>query len=117
MSRLSEHFMSEEFECRCCNKFIPCDELVQLLESIRFSVQRPIVISSGTRCEAHNRASGGDPKSWHLKGQAVDIPVIDKLDRYRVVAAAISAGATDIGVYDWGVHVAVNTPIGLWRGR
>ena len=118
MSRLSEHFTTEEFACRCgCGFDTPVPELVQVAEAIRHSLQEPVHINSGCRCPAHNEAIGGSRCSWHMSGQAMDLPVDDKEERFRIVAAAMAAGATDIGVYDWGVHIAVDTPIGLWRGR
>lgn len=36
---------------------------------------KPIVINSGCRCEAHNKAVKGSPNSQHLLGNAVDIRI------------------------------------------
>ena len=89
--RLSENFRSRELACACCWKFIQNDELIAVLEQIRFAVDRPIFISSGTRCRDHNFLSGGVVDSWHLLGNAVDIPTYSKRDKFEVAAAAIAA--------------------------
>ena len=45
----------------------------QCLEKIRKAWGKPIVITSGYRCEKLNKAVGGVSNSQHCKGQAVDI--------------------------------------------
>ena len=117
--KLSEHLTTEECACRCgCGDDRPEPELVQMFETVRHALgDEPITPNSVIRCEAYNRSVGGDRRSWHMRGQAMDFPALSKAERFQIGAAAIGAGATDIGVYDWGVHVAVNTPLGLWRGK
>ena len=46
-----------------------------LLEPIREMVDRPVVVTSGYRCLALNRAIGGAKKSAHQFGRAADIRV------------------------------------------
>ena len=52
----------------------------------------PIIINSGFRSEAVNKAVGGSPTSNHLTGCAVDIRVcgIEQLLRYAVILLDIS---------------------------
>lgn len=45
----------------------------EMLERIRSTVGRPIVVTSGYRCPALNRAVGGVTSSDHTTGQAADI--------------------------------------------
>lgn len=45
----------------------------QVLEPLRNNFGVPVIISSGYRCAALNRAVGGVKNSQHLKGEAVDI--------------------------------------------
>ena len=54
--------------------------------------EEPIIINSGFRSEAVNKAVGGSPLSNHLTGCAVDIRVagIEQLLRYAVILLDIS---------------------------
>lgn len=45
----------------------------EMLERIRATLDAPIVVTSGYRCPALNRAVGGVSNSDHLNGQAADI--------------------------------------------
>ena len=58
------------------------------------SKEEPIVINSGYRSEAVNKAIGGVPNSNHLTGCAVDIRVagIEQLLRYAVILLDIANG-------------------------
>ena len=73
-SRLSENFTSREFCCSCgCGSVRVDEKLVQGLQKLRDRLARPIRITSGYRCEKHNREVGGATNSLHLTGQAADI--------------------------------------------
>jgi zinc D-Ala-D-Ala carboxypeptidase len=48
---------------------------VTILEPLREHVGRPVVISSGYRSPALNRAVGGSPNSAHMRGRAADLTV------------------------------------------
>ena len=54
--------------------------------------EEPIIINSGFRSEAVNKAVGGSPSSNHLTGCAVDIRVcgMEQLLRYAVILLDIS---------------------------
>lgn len=47
--------------------------VAEMLERIRATINVPVVISSGYRCPALNKAVGGAPTSDHLQGLAADI--------------------------------------------
>ena len=49
--------------------------IVDFLQPLRNKLQKPIVITSGYRCEKLNKLVGGANNSEHLKGFAVDIYV------------------------------------------
>lgn len=72
---VSEHFRLREFECRCCHRVLLSPRLLFCLEALRAAWGCPILITSGYRCEEHNRRSGGVPRSLHMVGQAADILV------------------------------------------
>ena len=88
MGDLSKHFSKVEFVCQCI--YVDCNckdgeqiskDLIKNLENVRELFGNPITITSGLRCEAHNKAVGGSPDSAHTKGLAVDI--LCKNSRYR----------------------------------
>lgn len=51
------------------------DGLVYILQRIRDRFQRPVVVTSGYRTVAYNKAIGGSTGSNHTKGLAADIQV------------------------------------------
>ena len=75
--KLSKHFDSSEFRCKCgCNLFIRNDTLVQQLERLRaVFIGKSIHINSGIRCVEYNKSIGGASRSQHLLGTAADITV------------------------------------------
>ena len=76
---INEYFKYSEFDCKCgkCERpqGVPSKELVDILTKIRKHYNQPVIINSGYRCEAHNKAVGGSSNSQHFKGSAVDIIV------------------------------------------
>ena len=75
------HFKKEEFNCKCgCNLNLTNQKIVSILENIREHFgNNPVIITSGTRCQKHNKDVGGASGSRHLTGKAVDfyIPGVD----------------------------------------
>ena len=83
--KLTEHFTLEELtNSPTANRLhidnFPSDtiisslmELSELLEKIRNIYSKPIVVTSGYRCEKLNKAVGGVKTSQHMKGEAADI--------------------------------------------
>lgn len=65
---LSEHFTENEFACPCCGVVLVQSELVEKLEDLRRIASGPVVITSGYRCPAHNKAVGGVENSYHTRG-------------------------------------------------
>jgi uncharacterized protein YcbK (DUF882 family) len=78
MSKLSKHFDSDEFRCKCCGG-LPAGgiskDLIELLEQIREAFGKSITITSGYRCEYHNKKVGGAKRSQHIEGIAADFKV------------------------------------------
>lgn len=80
--RLTKNFTRSEFECRCGCKTYNLDHLLLItLQEFRDRLQRPIVVSSGCRCQQHNKAVGGAEHSFHIATaqtvcHAVDIHVV-----------------------------------------
>ena len=123
--KLSRHFTDTEFECGDgCGLKSPHPVLIHALEMTRYGAgELPLHVNSGCRCVAHNAAIGGNPASFHLPTyveglcRAADIRERTKARRKLICQSAMNAGVTDIGVYPWGLHLAVLTPEGLWSGR
>lgn len=87
---LSRSFRAKEFACKDGTDPLFVDsELVQVLQAIRDHFGAPVVITSGYRTAAHNRAVGGSKSSQHLLGRAADIQVQDT-DPLAVAAYAES---------------------------
>lgn len=81
MTTSASFFTSSEFACKCKNrncegkppKLAMRPTIVQALNRVRVEFGKPITVTSGFRCQAHNKAIGGSPKSQHMMGTAVDI--------------------------------------------
>ena len=75
----SKYFKPQEFACRCgCGAQEVSEVLLRELDSIREHFGVPVSITSGRRCESHNKAVGGANKSQHVLGLAADIQVKGK---------------------------------------
>jgi len=121
MTRLSEHFVEDEFSCSCgCNEeFEVVVSLVNLLEHIRNAVDEPIRITSGARCKKKNLSTAGAASgSWHIprakKLFASDITYADgqkinKLNILRLYVLADDYGAMGLGLYNGRIHVDQRT--------
>lgn len=77
--------------------------LVGMLEELRGKINKPIILNSAWRCNAHNHAVGGVPGSAHTKGQAVDIR-ISGADAYVMLDYAFEVGFSGIGIKQHGNH-------------
>jgi uncharacterized protein YcbK (DUF882 family) len=99
------YFKISEFDCPDCKRNEMNKEFLERLDKAREYAVTPFVISSGYRCEQHNEAVGGSPKSSHTKGLAADIVVRDSAQRYKILMGLIGAGFNRIGLGENFVHV------------
>lgn len=60
-----------------------------VLDPLREAWGRPIIVTSGYRCEALNKAVGGVPTSQHKQGQAADISTGSIEDNKKLFELAI----------------------------
>ena len=68
-----QYFKYSEFTCHCGCGYNTIDiRLVKILDDIRKHFGKPAIITSGVRCEKHNREVGGVNGSWHTKRKAAD---------------------------------------------
>ena len=122
----SEFFTREEFRCQCggkyCNGFPvePERELLRVCNEIRRRLGVPVSIvdsgGSGVRCPQHNAAVGGVANSNHLYGKAADLHSSKPPEVMYLVADEILGNTGELGLYNWGVHVAVNCTYSRFRG-
>ncbi len=95
-----KNFGINEFVCRCgcCAKAdgggLKADVkaniealVAEVLDPVREAYGKPIYVNSGYRCEKHNAAVGGVPRSQHLVGEAADIYGTDNQQLARLIVA------------------------------
>lgn len=98
------YFARHEFRCPCCGRGAVALALVLALEDVRSLYGRPVRITSGWRCEPHNREVGGHPQSRHLIGCAADLaPLYRDRDRWDHLRLAVVEVARRYGA-DWSTY-------------
>lgn len=126
--KLTEHFTLEELTNSPTAKRLNIDntpsekieeelmETAQLLEKIRTVYKKPIIVTSGYRCEKLNKAVGGAKTSQHMKGQAADIRSVsdtpqDNKDLFMTIMGMMIQKEIEVGQlideynYNW-IHVS-----------
>ena len=94
MGDLSKNFSKLEIMCPCscgADKISPA--LIKKLQKVRDIIGRPIIITSGVRCEFYNASIKASMNSSHSPddygiGNAVDIACLNSKDRYELVELA-----------------------------
>lgn len=97
-TQLTEHFNVSEFKCKCGgNHDTKLDEaLVQKLEQLHKALNcSKIIVNSGYRCCAHDKAVGGNGSGQHTKGNAADIVCYDKNGK-KISSKVVCCAAQDI---------------------
>lgn len=107
-----QYFKYGEFTCHCGCGYNTIDiRLVKILDDIRKHYGRAAIITSGVRCEKHNKEVGGVTGSWHTKRKAADFYIngisSSELNRYCSILRdqgllrycyAIDSGAVHIDI-------------------
>ena len=123
-TNITKNFKVSEFSCHgsgCCSTVTIDTKLAEYLQNIRDHFGKPVTITSGYRCEKHNKAVGGATGSYHAKGQAADI-VVSGVAPAEVAKYAESIGIKGIGLYETNrdghfVHVDTRTTKSFWYGQ
>lgn len=74
-----KYFNERELRCKHCGQLPPSVKeniealVANVLDPLREAYGKPIHVTSGYRCPAHNTAVGGVPRSQHMAGEAADI--------------------------------------------
>ena len=73
MGDLTKNLSRHEFACKCGCGFDTADiETVAVIQDVCDHFKCRVTITSPCRCESHNKAVGGSPRSQHLRGRAAD---------------------------------------------
>lgn len=104
---ITNYFTSQELACHCCGEIHMNQEFLDLLNAARDIAGIPFRITSGYRCEKHNREVGSTSTN-HTSGQAADIDCNDTLKRYIIVSALIVARMPGIGIGKEFIHADNN---------
>ncbi len=74
-----KYFTDKELRCKHCGQLPPSVKeniealVANVLDLLRDQYGKPVYVTSGYRCPAHNTAVGGVPRSQHMAGEACDI--------------------------------------------
>ncbi|MBF0213997.1 MAG: DUF882 domain-containing protein [Magnetococcales bacterium] len=101
------HFTKQEMQCQCgCGAAQMDPAFMDRLEELRKAFGKPMSISSGYRCAAHNLAVAHTGISGpHTTGHAVDIRITSP-DAWQLLKLAVGLGFTGIGVSQQGPHAS-----------
>lgn len=87
------------------------------MDSIRFLVGEPLIVTSGFRCPKLNCAVGGSPDSYHLSGLAVDFTINSSKLSLSDIYGIIDTHRSELGVCELihykdrdFIHVAFTSP-------
>ena len=116
-------FRLDEFRCPCCGVVMVAVGLVLLLDILRASLGRRLIVTSGYRCEKHNAEVHGAKASRHLLGAAADLrPVVGMsyTDFAAMAGGVFAFPGCEVREYPKETHVHVAIPREgagvLWNG-
>ena len=71
-----KYFKESEFTCKCgCGLNNMNLKVIKIADKVREHFGSPAIVTSGTRCQKHNKEVGGVSNSRHLQGKAIDMYV------------------------------------------
>ena len=124
-TQLSPHFNAQEFRCKCgkAHDFQIDDDLITKLETLYAALNcSKIIVTSGFRCAAHDKAVKGSGTGQHTRGKAADIccygqngqPISSKTICCKAQDTGFTGIANITAAYIY-THVDVR-PNGKWYG-
>ena len=105
------------YACKCCGVNWIDPRLEWMISLIEDALERELTVTSGFRCERHNKEEGGSDTSSHLTGLAADIECKYSRLRFMIIGAAIQVGFRRIGVWKDFIHLDIDrgkTPRVIW---
>lgn len=108
--KLSENFCVKEFACKDGSDTIKIDlDLIPLIQRFRNYVETGVYFNSAYRTPSYNKKVGGATNSYHVKGQALDIPFLNSYkyltSREKMCAFFNTLGVKGIIIYPTFIHV------------
>lgn len=90
------YFSEEELACGCkrpqCDA-VPMDmDFMFAVNGLRLEFGLPMPVTSACRCKFWNSHEGGEVRSWHLVGKAIDIFCPDGVYMLKLALLAIKHG-------------------------
>lgn len=115
--KISKDFLLSEFESPDTKEVKLDPRLVKLNQAFRDRVGVPYTPNSAYRTPEHNKRVGGSPKSQHLEGKAIDIPLLKgyTIDEMADIAEEICFDG--IGKYETFMHLDVRGYRARWDVR
>ena len=108
------YFQKREFACPCCGKDDIDPDFVLRLNEARGYARVPFIITSGVRCEKHNKEVGSTSRN-HIEGKAADIACTEGWKRLRIVRGLLQAGFKRIGIGKTFIHAdTMDLPASIW---
>lgn len=112
---MATYFVPEEWHCKCgraeCDaKKEPVAELASRLNTLRERLGKPIVITSGLRCQWWNdKQTGSVSDSEHVTGEGVDIAVLGSTERWALLGALFKSPLlfSRVGLGSTFIHLGV----------
>ena len=119
LDMLTPNFSRAEMQCKCGCGLAHMDEnFMKMLQQLRDKLGA-LPITSGVRCENHNKKSGGYPKSAHLQSIGADIRIYGPR-ALALVEEARRIGFSGIGIAQKGeyknrfIHLDILPRQALW---
>lgn len=112
--KLSENFCVKEFACKDGSDTLKIDlDLIPLIQRFRNYVETGVYFNSAYRTPSYNKKVGGATNSYHVKGQALDIPFLNSYkyltSREKMCAFFNTLGVKGIITYPTFIHVDTRT--------
>lgn len=112
--KLSENFCVKEFACKDGSDTLKIDlDLIPLIQRFRNYVETGVYFNSAYRTPSYNKKVGGATNSYHVKGQALDIPFLNSYkyltSREKMCAFFNTLGVKGIIIYPTFIHVDTRT--------
>jgi uncharacterized protein YcbK (DUF882 family) len=98
-----KYFTKDEMQCSCCGECKMDEHFMEMLDSLRRGVGKPLTVTSGYRCPKHDAEIGGGGN--HTQGRAVDLRCGSSDLRYAILRLAIELGFRRIGIAKTFLHL------------